>query len=168
MDPEAAEIAGQQYGLIHRDQALRVGMTRRAIDGRTASGRWRIVRPSVYVIAGAAPSWEQDVLAAVLAAGDTAAASHATAARLWALPCPPIESFEVTTIRERQVRLPGVTAHRSGVIPEADRTTLRGIPITSGARTAVDLSSRLDVDALRNLVDEGLRSGAMSLSGLNR
>jgi very-short-patch-repair endonuclease len=170
MDPDAAvaATAARQHGLVTREQAFRSGLGNGAIHRRVVAGRWIAIRPRVYAIAGVPPNWDQAVLAAVLAAGDTAAASHSTAARLWDLPCPAIEHLEITTVLERVVRLPGVTAHRSGIIAEADRTTLRGIAVTSGARTAVDLSGRLDADALWRLVDEGLRRGVITLSGLNR
>ncbi|MGH9026656.1 MAG: type IV toxin-antitoxin system AbiEi family antitoxin domain-containing protein, partial [Acidimicrobiia bacterium] len=168
VDAEIARVAARQHALITREQGLDAGLTRRMVDRWLDAGRITALRPGVYALAGSPATWEQAVMAAVLAAGHTAAASHAAAARLWRLPCPTIDRIEVTTILEKRVRLQGISAHRSGVIPEADRTTIRGIPITSGARTAVDLSGRLDYDALRRLVDEGLRTGAMSISGLHR
>ena len=165
-EEEILRLAERQYGLVTRDQALHAGLTRRALQHRVHTARWHQPRRGVFAVSGTPPSAEQAVLAAVLAAGDTAAASHATAAALWRLPCARSDAIEITTILERQVRLSGVVAHRSGVIPDADRRTLHGIPITSGARTAIDLSGRLELDDLRRLVDEGLRVGAMSLAGL--
>jgi very-short-patch-repair endonuclease len=49
-----------------------------------------------------------------------------------------------------------------------DLREVDGIPTLSAARTAADLSSRLDVDALARFVDDGLRRGVMTLIGLDR
>ena len=60
-------------------------MTARQIDGLLAVGAWLLKHRNVYALAGAPPTWEQAVLAAVLAGGDRVAASHGTAGRLRAL-----------------------------------------------------------------------------------
>ncbi len=72
----------RQFGLITRTQALECGLTPRQIAWFVTRGRWRLVRPDVYEVAGSPPTWEQSVLAAVLAGGDGVAVSHGTAGRL--------------------------------------------------------------------------------------
>ena len=124
------------------------------------------MRPGVFAIVGSAPTWEQAVLAAVLAAGPTAHASHATAGRLWELPVEVSDAIEITTVLERQPRLPGVRTHRSGLLCEADCRVVSGIPTLSVARLVVDMSSRLEMRDLVRLLDEGLRRGLVSIAGL--
>ena len=116
---------------------------------------------------GYVPSWQRSVLAAVLAAGETAAASHLTAAHLWGvhLECP--DEIEITTAIERQIRLEGVVAHRTGILPEHDRTTHLGIPVATMARTIMDLSASLDSERLGRLLDEALRRRLMTLTALH-
>ena len=72
-----------QYGLIHRSQVHRIGLTDRQIERRLATGSWLRERPGVYRLAGVPPTWESDLLAALL--GRDAVASHRSAAVLWDL-----------------------------------------------------------------------------------
>lgn len=67
---------------------------------------------------------------------------------------------------ERQLRMPGVVAHRSGTLLERDVTVVGNIPVTTVARTLVDLSSRFDDDRLARAFDETLRAGVVSLSAV--
>src|SRR5690242_16501161 len=86
MDAVVARIASKQFGLVTRDQALAAGLSEDAIGRRVRSGRWVRLHPNVYRLAGAPDTWEQRILAAVLAAGPTAIASHLSAAVLWQVP----------------------------------------------------------------------------------
>ncbi|SRR6266851_4949606 len=60
-DTACAKIAEKQSGLISRDQAIRTGMSERAIGRRLGAGRWHQVLPGVYRLAGALASWEQSL-----------------------------------------------------------------------------------------------------------
>jgi hypothetical protein len=166
IDARIASLAARQYGLITKSRARRAGFSPKAVRHRVSTGRWVQVRPGVYAIAGTPPSWHQAVLAAVLASGDAAFASHATAARLWELPLPSIHEIEITIPRERRVRLPGVRAHQTGIFHELDFGELHGIPVARPARLLVDLSSRLSDADLGKAIDEGLRRGVLSLNAI--
>jgi len=63
-DTPCAEIAEKHPGLISRDQAIRTGMSERAIGQRLGADGWRRVLPGVYRLAGAPASWEQSLKAA--------------------------------------------------------------------------------------------------------
>jgi very-short-patch-repair endonuclease len=168
-DHELAALAARQYGLITVRDVRRAGMTRQGVRHRLRAGRWTVVRDGVFAIAGARPTWAQSVLAAVLAAGDTAAASHFTAATLWELELDTKhrQRLEITTAIERQIRLDGVVAHRTGILPEHDRTVHREIPVATMARTIMDLSAAVDQKRLSRLVDEALRRRLMTLTALH-
>ena len=60
-------------------------MTARQVHDRRAAGLLVPVHQGVYRLAGSPRSWNQDVLAACMAAGPTAVASHRAAAWLWGL-----------------------------------------------------------------------------------
>jgi very-short-patch-repair endonuclease len=167
-DAAVAAIAARQHNLVTRVQARRAGLTDEMIHRRVRIGRWRRTRRGVYAVGGAPPSFEQAVLGAVLAGGESAAASHATAAVLWGLPFENPDRIEITTMLERHVRLVGVVAHRTGILEDADRRVVRGIPVASVARTVVDLSMRVDPPALARLFDEGLRRRLVSHAALFR
>jgi very-short-patch-repair endonuclease len=166
-DLEVARRARGQHGLVARRQALSIGLSKKAISHRINTGRWETVREGVFAVGGHGPSRQQCILAAVLAAGDTAAASHFTAAALWELDTEQPEQIEITTAIERQIRLDGVVAHRTGILPEHDRTVHRGIPVATMARTIMDLSSSVDPKKLGRLVDEALRRRLMTLTALH-
>jgi hypothetical protein len=156
-EEELATIAHRQHGLVTREQALAVGMSPRQVLRRLQRGRWQPVRRGVYVGGWVPPSWEQAVLAVVLAVGPPCAASHATAARLWGLPVPAGEGIHLRTPGSRRAALDGVIHHRA----EGDDVTVhRRVPVTTVARTLVD------VDATERMVDDALRRGLLRLEDL--
>src|SRR5262245_50698878 len=79
------ERAEAQYGLFTLDQALASGMNRTTVYRRARLGRYVLRHPGVFSFAGLPESWERSALAACLAAGSEAVASHRTAARIWGL-----------------------------------------------------------------------------------
>ena len=81
---ELGMIAARQYGLITRAQALAEGANPDSIDYLTKR-TWTRVAPGIYRLPGAASSWHQDVVLAILSVADEAVASHQTAAILWKL-----------------------------------------------------------------------------------
>lgn len=107
------------------------------------------------------------MLGAVLAASPGAFASHGTAARLWGWP-EQETSIEIVVARESHLALPGVRVHRSLVWDERDVGEIRLVPVTSAARTLVDISKRVDDGVLDQLVDDGMRRGILSLNALTR
>lgn len=76
-------LARTQHGLVTRRQLLDAGLSPSTIKRWVSAGRLIVVYRPVYRLAGSPPSWEQRILAAVLAAGDGSVASHRSAARLW-------------------------------------------------------------------------------------
>jgi very-short-patch-repair endonuclease len=151
------ELASGQLGLVTYEQLRSAGSTRATLRGLVAGGALITVHRHVYVVAGAPESYERTVLAAVLAAGKLAYASHETAAQLWDLPGPGPTALEVTAVYERCPEVVGVRIHRSGLLTESDACVRRGVPVASVERTIVDLSSRLSLSDLGRLVDDALR-----------
>jgi len=133
------ELAERQHSLIGREQALAHGMTIRQIEGHLRAGRWRIAARAVYAVAGSVRSWEQQLLAAVLAAGLGAAASRRSAAALWRLPGFSPGPIEVTQGRELSVRTPATRVHDSNFLPPHQIRVVNGIPTVSMERTVLDL-----------------------------
>src|SRR5687767_2082986 len=91
------ELARRQLGLITRAQALQLA-TKWELQRLVADGHLTVLRRSVFAVGGMPASYEQAVLAAVLAAGELAWASHRTAARLHGLKVPPPEGIDVLTM----------------------------------------------------------------------
>jgi len=168
MDPIDAinALATRQHAAFTTAQARAAGMSADAITHRIDSGMWRRLRPGVLAPAGAPPTWEQAVMAAVLAAGPGAVASHVTAARLWELPGIDADRLELTTDRPRWLRLEGVTAHRVKTFLAIEHSVRRRVPTTGVARTLVDMSGRLTVAQLGSAADVAQRKGSLRLEDL--
>ncbi len=167
-------LARRQLCLITARQLAETGLSDRSIARAVAAGRLVRFRRGVYLLPGHQPTWETAVMAAVLAAGEPAVASHLTAVRLWALE-PDRKAYPETAPEAaihlsalRAVRLPGVSAHRRNVPPtQRSRAGQSGqVPVTSVARTLVDLSADFDAERLGRCVDEALRRRIVSLSQL--
>jgi very-short-patch-repair endonuclease len=85
---------------------------------------------------------EGRLLGAVLACGPGAVLSHRSAARRWGILSTARASIEVTVVtRAGRPQRRGIDLHCVRRLDERDVTALDGIPITSPARTLVDLCS---------------------------
>lgn len=168
VDRVIAEVAARQYGLAELGQLAAAGVRRHHVDSRIASGHLERVRPGVFVIAGTPRSFEQAVLGAVLAAGAHAVASHTTAAAIWGLPFIENEVIELSTFRPHWARMPGVRAHRTIAFLACEHTVRRKIPLTTVARTLVDLSGSFSVAQLGRMADRALRKGTLRLDDLRK
>lgn len=146
--------ARSQHGLITHSQALAAGMTRRQIELRLASGAWERVLPRVYRMAGTPTTDEGELMAATLWAGEGSAASGRSAAALWELIEVRGHRAEITTHRKISAR--GVLVHRSYSLPPEDITRLRSIPVTTAARTLLDLGAVLSLEALERALERAL------------
>ncbi|HEX5618007.1 MAG TPA: DUF559 domain-containing protein, partial [Solirubrobacteraceae bacterium] len=92
-------------------------------------------------------------MAAVLAAGEGAARSHLAAATHWKMWRRWVPGIDVIVPGQRRAR-PGFTIHRVRNLAKDDVTIHRGIPITTPARTLVDLASTLTRYQLANVIHE--------------
>ena len=153
-------LARRQYSLITASQLHECGYNRAAIGRLVGTGRIFRVRPAVYQLAGVAPSWRSRALAAVLSVGAPAVLSHESAAALWGL----VPYRRVTTIEltGRQAAQPGLRVYRRR-LAQADRTVYSGVPVTTAARTLLDLSESRGRTELGQLLDEAVRLGITTL-----
>jgi very-short-patch-repair endonuclease len=127
------------------------------------TGRFVARHLGVYADTAVPESFHQRVMAGVLAAGPTAFASHATAAQLLGLAAVDESArIEVTTVLERAVRVPGVRAHRTGLLDERDVHVVDGIPTATAARLINDVSGRMGVIGLGRITDDAIRRGLTS------
>jgi hypothetical protein len=66
--------------------------------------------------------------------------SHRSAAALWGL-IPSLDHWPDVTVAGRARARPRITVHRTGVLKRVDEATVDGIPVTSVARTLLDLAA---------------------------
>lgn len=154
-----------QFGLVTADQLRCSGYTRSRIRTLVRIGVLEVVRPRVFRLCGAPPSWRCRALAAVLSSGGDALLSHRSAGVVWGLLDHRSQSaFDITG--SRQNRQPGIRG-RVRPVPDGERTIRESIPVTSPARTLVDLAEMTTAPALGRLVDEGLRRRILDLGQLH-
>jgi hypothetical protein len=120
------------------------GITVKEINGRLRKGMLIREFPGVYRVGHRAPSVESLYLAAVRACGKGAVLSGRAAAYLWGLIRGRAPMPEVTVASKR--RIEGIATRRTRGAVEA--TVWRGIPVTTVARTLVDLAAVLSADDL--------------------
>ena len=130
---------------------MQAGVTEGEIRQRLATGALLPEHRGVYRAGHRAPSVEARYLAAVRACGPGAVLSGRAAGHLLGLLKGPAAPPEVTAPTER--RLKGVRTRRRELVP-VEVTTWNRIPVTSVARTLVDLAAVLAVDDLARACHE--------------
>jgi hypothetical protein len=147
-DRAVARLAARQGGVVTHEQLQRVGLSARQIRRRVEAGRFHPLHRGVYAVGHALLSSEGRWWAAVLALGKEAFLSHHSAADVFGMRKSASGLVHVT-VRGRTGRSPpaGVRLHRPHVLPDDEVTTLHGLPITTPARTLLDLSAT----GIRNL-----------------
>lgn len=155
VDGRIGEIAGAQRGRVSRGQLIEGRIDRRAIDRRIRNGHLIIKHPGVYVVGHTAEVELGDETAALLACGPNALLSHHSAATVWGLRPGRARPIHVTVPRgQHGVRPEGVIVHRT-VLP-TERMTHLDLPITSPARTMLDIAAGLSAREVEYILEEGL------------
>lgn len=162
--PAVDRIARMQHGLITRSQLVNLGVPPGTIDTWVAARRLIAVHAGVYRLAGVPTSPEQVILAAVLAAGPGAVASHRAAAWLWGM----AEDWcaEVTVPRHRFPRLPGIDVHRSRDLTASTVRRRRRIPATDPMRVLVDLGTVVAPAVVQDALERGLAARLFTVASV--
>ncbi len=162
-------LATRQHGIFALEHVDALDFSDGARKARTSSGRWILVYDGVYRMGGAPKTWRGDLLAACLAAGPDALASHRSAAALWSLPSGRTDLIELMCSRWRRSRHDSLVVHESlRIDDDDDRDERDSIPCTSAARTLFDLARRLSPVMLDANIDAALRHKLVSLDELRR
>jgi len=139
-DEVIAELAARQHGVVSSRQLADAGIDHRAVSRRARSSRLHRLRRGVYAVGHPNVGFEGRCMAAVLAAGEGAAASHRSAAALWGMLRPHGGPIEVTVAGDggREKRR-GIRIHRSATLHAGVTSRRDGIPVTDPSRTLRDL-----------------------------
>jgi very-short-patch-repair endonuclease len=150
-----AEAARRQWGIVTREQLIGAGLRDRGIAEWVAAERIRRLHRGVYAYGHDRLRREGYWLAAVLACGPGAVLSHRSAAALWEIRASGGGVIDVTVpSRAGRIRRAGVRVHRSGRLTADEVTEGDGIPVTTLARTLLDLTDQLDLHGVRRAVTE--------------
>lgn len=148
-----ARLATRQYGVVTSVQLRHAGLRRGAVEYRLRIGRLHRVHWGVYAVGHTRLSHAGRCLAAALSLGPDAVVSHSSAAVLWGLLADRGAPAHVTVARNVHARL-GVRVHTVRHLDFDDRTRRARIPVTTVARTLLDLADTASEPALRRAVRE--------------
>ncbi len=168
MTPTLRAVANAQHGVFTRGQARDARLTEREMKTATGpGGQWVVVRRGVY-----AERWEWDhadeagrhlmrVAAATLCAREPYVVSHSSAAVLLGLDCRPVwrELIHVSHPGVLGGRTEGGVKHHPAGIPDGQVLEVGGMPVTSAARTAVDIAREYGKEDGVVACDQVLRAG---------
>jgi very-short-patch-repair endonuclease len=155
-DDRVAAIAARQAGAFTRSQVLEVGGTDRMIRRRRDARRWTSRIQGVYELTQFPESWLRDLWVACLAPSTGAVVSFQAAAVLHGL-----ATFRtspvVVTVPHSDTRLTALgTVHQSRRLYEEHVTALDGLPVTTVARTIMDLSAIYRISRVELAMDSAL------------
>lgn len=152
MDPwgELFRIARRQHCAVHRRQATALGINDASFTRRVRREQWPQLYPSVFVVPGVQLTLHTRISAALLAVGDHAVATAATALHLYGvLDSKPRHVTLVTPHEQRAPRLPGVVVRRSRTLVEQDRSSVAGLGCAVPARAFLDAAPVYEQGDLR-------------------
>lgn len=161
-----AKLVRKQHGVVARDQLLALGFSARAIELRVTQHRlWR-VHDGVYALSPAALSNAARQTAALLAIRPDPLLSHNSSVARRGL-MREGSKVHVSTSTRVPRRLDGVIVHRPRRIDPEDRVRIDGVPMTSLARTYLDLGQTLPYPQLQQVVEEGDRTDQLDIRALS-
>lgn len=163
---ELTRAAVRQGGIITRAQAMSFGMTERMIDYRTAKGDWDVEVAGVYRVFPALD--ELDLLRSAVAALKDCVVSHGSAVRLLRLPLEISRHAEVTVGDSSAHEMPNVNVHRTRVPYRTDVVVRSDLPVTSVARTLIDIVPEVEPETWMDVVDALVLQQRVRLDQLGR
>lgn len=165
MDVQVRELAARQADLFAAWQLRERGWNRDAIRHRVENHAWRVVRSGVLALTQSPLTQEQLWWAAVLTAPATFLGDR-SGANCWGFT--DFKLGEETVVRPGSGgprHLDGVLVRRSKLLP-GETTTRDGLPITSAARTLIDISPGLSRLAVARAFREAVRVRATTIADI--
>jgi hypothetical protein len=149
-------LAFGHLGVVTRSQALDAGLTQRQIDHFVERDLVRRLYHGVYLHRAVSLTKEGRLVAAACAAGDGAVISHRSAARLHGIDGVPTWRIELTVPRTSLPLRGGIEVHRTNFLPAADRTLVGKVPVTTVARTLLDLGAVVPFEIVEQAVSDAV------------
>jgi predicted transcriptional regulator of viral defense system len=166
--PGVQEVARRQWGVVTLAQLVAAGLSDRGVEEWIRTKRIVRLHRGVYAYGHDRLRTQGYWLAAVLTCGPGARLSHTSVAALWEMRQSGGGLIDVTVpSRPGRVRRKGIRVHRSGRLTPEEVTQIDGIPVTTVARTLLDLADVLDHRALRRAVTEAEYRNVFDLTALD-
>jgi very-short-patch-repair endonuclease len=154
-----ARLATRQEGVVHVRQLRALGFSDRAITYLVSIGQLHRLHTGVYAVGHTRLSRHARWLAAVMAcktpAGTSVLSFRPASALHEIVRSMPSGPIDVTSTSRHRLR--GIRAHHVRELDPADTTTVAGIPVTTVARTYLDLAETLAHGRLIDALEHGLR-----------
>lgn len=150
---EIARIASRQHGALTHRQLLGLGVDKSTVSRWVGRGRLHRIHRGVYLVGHTAVSDRGRWMSAVLVAGDGAALSRHAAAALWGIHRGRFHHIDVVSPNQHRPSAE-VAFHRSSCLDPRDFTIVDGIPVTTVARTIVDLGDVMTPAQLARVMHE--------------
>jgi predicted transcriptional regulator of viral defense system len=138
VDALIAGLAARQHGVGSLAHLIAFGLSRNSVSRRVNAGRLHRLHQGVYAVGHKRLTQRGRWMAAVLAGGESARLSHRSAAVLWGL-LPARGGTHVTTPTNKHNR-DGIEFHSQSLQLD-EVTTHDGIPVTTVARTLLDIAA---------------------------
>lgn len=149
-----ARLSADQHGVFSRSQLVDLGASATDIRRRVRNGTWATVLPSVYGVVGHRDTWLRRLWAAHLHAGPDSVVSHHSAGRLQGDESAFRGRVELMVHPNRGRAPEGVTWFRRVDLDDDEIERQPGCPpMTTAARTAVDLAGVIGTVRLRRFVE---------------
>jgi len=167
-DAEIVRFASGQHHVVHHEQLVALGFSHKAIWFRVQAGRlWPKYR-GVYAVGRRDLTFRGEWMAAVLASGEDALLGYWSGGRLWGFAGGRLRPIHVVAQRGHVDSRPGIRDHRTRSLHPEDRDEVDGIPVTSVARTLLDLACVVSWETLRKLWEEAIRIDVLDQGQLER
>jgi hypothetical protein len=150
------DLADRQYGVVSRAQLVAIGVGESAVSRWTRNGRLQRIHHGVYAVGHRRIRREGWWQAGLLLGGLDARLAHWTSVSCWALVQHSRTTVHIVGAGRRGTTTPGVHAHRTKLHPD-DCATCDGFPVTSVARTMIDVADDATADQLGEMLDAALR-----------
>ncbi len=163
-DRALARLASRRQGLVTTRQLAALGFDANAIAERVAAGRLHRLFQGVYAVGHTALSRQGQLVAATLACGPGTVVSHRTAGHVWAMNRFSSSVIDVTVPSTNgRTDHPGLHIHRTSRLQKSETTNRAGVPITTPARTLVDLAAIQPIERALHLALAGRLIEAQTL-----
>jgi hypothetical protein len=146
--------AAAHHDLLRSADLYGHGLSRKQVRTLVGTGAIHRVHRGVFKVGTPDLSEDGKRLAAVWAAGPGSVLSHHDAGRLHGLPVRGGPRSVCVTTRRSRADHPGLRLYRTRRLHPQDVTVIRGIPVTSLARTVVDLAGVLRPSVVPTIVHE--------------
>lgn len=162
------EVSGGRDGLLTRADLSDLEITKRQLQRLRGAGVVRLVTPNVFVVGTAQLTWARSLRVGLAEAGPTAALGFGAGLAWWE--APRIGQGAVEVVVPRWARVPSRTigrVHRSRDLPPSVVTNHQGLPVTTPARTVLDMATRLGPSVLDEIVQDLCRRQLVTIAELH-